>query len=67
MSTMPKPVNLRDKKRKLITRREEIPRRFASRAEEAAFWESHDFAPGVLDDRPEVKKELDKALGLEDQ
>ena len=62
---MPKPLNLRDKKRKLVTRPEEIPRRFASRAEEAAFWETHDFAPGALDDRPEVKKELDKALGLE--
>lgn len=62
---MPKPVNLRDKKRKLVTKSEEIPRHFASRAEEVAFWESHDFAPGVLDDRPEVKKELDKALGVE--
>ena len=65
MAVMPKPVNLRDKKRKLITKPEEIPRRFSSLAEEAAFWESHDFAPGVLNDHPAVKKELDKALGLE--
>ncbi len=62
---MPKPANLRDKKCKMVTKPEEIPRRFASRAEEAVFWEFHDFAPGVLDDRPDVKKELDKALGVE--
>lgn len=65
MNVMPKSTNLRGKKRKVITRPEDIPRSFASRAEEADFWASHDFAPDVLDDRPEVEKELDQAIRRE--
>jgi len=55
-----KPASPRDLKRKMIANPREIPRRFRSRAAEAAFWESHDFAPGVLAGGERVRKELDE-------
>lgn len=61
------PANLRGLKRKLIKGAREIPRRFRSRAEEATFWESHDFAPGVLADGEAVRRELDELLGVKEQ
>jgi hypothetical protein len=66
MAVMAKKIsNLRDLKRRVITDPRGIPKRFRSRAAEAAFWESHDFAPGVLVDGEGVRKELDKLLGVE--
>ena len=62
-----RPASLHDSRRELVTDPRGIPRRFKSRAEEAAFWESHDFAPGVLTDGESVRKELDKLLGLRDE
>lgn len=59
-----RPASLHDSRRELVTDPREIPRRFKSRAEEAAFWESHDFAPGVLTDGESVRKEIDRLLGL---
>jgi hypothetical protein len=56
--------NLRDIERKLITALEQIPSSFASREAEAEFWETHDFAEGVLEEGPEVDKEFAQALGL---
>lgn len=68
MAAMAKaPANLRDLKRKLVTDPRDVPRRFRSRALEAAFWESHDFAPGVLTDGESVRKELDELLGIEEK
>lgn len=34
--------------------------------EEVWFWESHDFANGVLEEGPEVSLEFDQAIGTED-
>ncbi len=62
-----RPASLHDSKREMGTDTREIPRRFKSRAEEAAFWESHDFAPSVLTDGESVRKELDRLLGLRDK
>ncbi len=56
--------DLRDIERKLITSLEQIPPSFPSREAEAEFWETHDFAEGVLEEGPEVDKEFAQALGL---
>ncbi len=57
---------MRYSKRKLIRDPRKIPPRFQSRAAEAMFWETHDFAAGILADGERVRKELDELLGLED-
>lgn len=64
---MRKSWNFRDPKRKLLRSSPEIPSRFQSRKLEAVFWESTDFAPGVLADGAEIQKELDELLGLKEK
>ncbi|WP_457637569.1 hypothetical protein [Oceanithermus sp.] len=61
------PENLRNSKRKPVTDPREIPRQFRSLAAEAKFWESRDFAPGVLAEGERIRKELDELLGIEKQ
>ena len=52
--------------RTLITSVDELPNfEQMTREEEAEFWESHDFAEGVLEDGPEVDAEVYEALGIE--
>ena len=60
-------ANMRYSKRKLIRDPRKIPPWFRSRAAEAMFWETHDFAAGILADGERVRKELDELLGLEDE
>ena len=54
-------------KRTLITSSDELPNfEKMTREEEAEFWETHDFAEGVLEDGPEIDAEVYEALGIED-
>ena len=58
--------NFRDMERTLITSPDELPDFSEMTAEEEAeFWETHDFAEGVLEDGPEVDAEVYEALGIE--
>jgi hypothetical protein len=55
----------RETKRKLITSPDQIPDLDAmSWEEEDEFWQSHDFAEGVLESGPEVETEFYKLLGI---
>lgn len=65
MATLPEGTN--GPKRKLVMDYREIPKRFRSRALEARFWESHDFAPGVLAEGKGVRGELDELLGVKEK
>ena len=57
--------NLRDSARILITSPDELPDFDSLTPEqEAEFWETHDFAEGVLEEGPEVDAEVYKALGV---
>lgn len=57
--------NFRDTSRTLITSLDELPDFDAMTAEEEAeFWETHDFAEGVLAEGPEVDAEVYEALGI---
>ncbi len=57
--------NLRDEPCNLITSAEELPNFDSMTAEEeAAFWETHDFAEGVLEEGPDVDTEVYTALGI---
>lgn len=57
--------NLRDASRVLITSPDEMPDFDALTPEqEAEFWETHDFAEGVLEEGPEIDAEVYKALGV---
>jgi hypothetical protein len=57
--------NLRDAPRSLITSADELPDFDLMTAdEEATFWETHDFAEGVLESGPEVDAEVYAALGI---
>jgi hypothetical protein len=57
--------NLRDAPRSLITSADELPDFDGMTAdEEATFWETHDFAEGVLEEGPEVDAEVYAALGI---
>lgn len=53
--------NLRDAVRTLVTSADELPNFEAMTAE---YWETHDFAEGVLEEGPEVDAEVYKALGV---
>ncbi|MEX2541155.1 MAG: hypothetical protein WD314_05075 [Trueperaceae bacterium] len=59
-------VKQRGAERKLITRLEDVPETFASREEEAEWWDSHDIDDSLLESGPEVRAELFKQLGAED-
>ena len=65
MARMPKRAN--GSKRKLVMDYREMPKRFNSRASEARFWESRDFAPGVLVEGKSVYRELDELLGVKEK
>ena len=57
--------NLRDSSRVLITSSGELPDFDSLTPEqEAEFWETHDFAEGVLEEGPEIEAEVYKALGV---
>lgn len=57
--------NLRDTERKLITSADELPDfEQMTDEEEAEFWETHDFAEGVLEEGPDVDAEVAALLGL---
>jgi hypothetical protein len=57
--------NLRDAPRSLITSADELPNfDLMTAEEEATFWETHDFAEGVLEEGPEVDAEVYEALGI---
>jgi hypothetical protein len=57
--------NLRDAPRSLITSADELPDfDLMTAEEEAEFWETHDFAEGVLEEGPEVDAEVYEALGV---
>jgi hypothetical protein len=57
--------NLRDTPRSLITSADELPDfNLMTAEEEATFWETHDFAEGVLEEGPEVDVEVYEALGV---
>lgn len=57
--------NLRDIPRTLITSADELPDFDSLTPEqEAEFWETHDFAEGVLEEGPEVDAEVYEALGI---
>lgn len=59
--------NFRDITRKLITSPEEIPNfEDMKPGEEAEFWETHDFAEGVLEEGPQVRAEVYEALDIPD-
>lgn len=59
--------NFRDTTRKLVTSPDEMPDfENMSPEEEAEFWETHDFAEGVLEDGPEINAEVYEALGIPD-
>lgn len=57
--------NLRDTSRVLITSPDELPDFGAMTPEQKAeFWETHNFAEGVLEESPEVDAEVYEALGI---
>ena len=60
-----KTQNLRDSARILITSPDELPDFDSLTPEqEAEFWETHDFAEGVLEESPEIDAEVYEALGI---
>ncbi len=62
-----KTQNLRDSARVLITSPDELPDFDSLTPEqEAEFWETHDFAEGVLEEGPEIDAEVYEALGIPD-
>jgi hypothetical protein len=52
-----------DTNRYLITSRDQLPDfDMMTEDEEMEFWETHDFAEGVLESGPEVEKEFDRLV-----
>jgi hypothetical protein len=57
--------NLRDTPRSLITSADELPDfDLMTTEEEVEFWETHDFAEGVLEEGPNVDAEVYEVLGI---
>ncbi len=57
--------NLRDAQRTLITSADELPDfDHMTHEQEVEFWETHDFAEGVLEGGSEVDAEVYAALGI---
>jgi hypothetical protein len=56
----------RGSERKLVKRLKDIPKTFASREEEAEWWDSHDITADLLESGPEVRAELFDLLGVKD-
>ena len=54
--------NLRDRKRRLVTRARDLPS--IKDDPEGEFWEEHDLAPELVEQLPDAP-ELNEALGLE--
>lgn len=56
--------NLRDAARTFVTSAELPDFETMTAEQEAEYWETHDFAEGVLEEGPEVAAEVYKALGI---